>query len=566
MKKLMALLLMVTMLVSLLAGCGTNSENGNTNTNTNTNETKAQAGEPVDTGEKVKLTIGIRQNTLIEDYETNSYINWLEEQTGYDIDVQLYVSSSDDANTQLSVQLLNEDGDLPDMLLNFKGLANSTWRMYGEDGYFVSMSDYFADKDGAAKPWYDRLEEIGVSDGLIEQILAACSAGDGEIYAFPTLEFGSADNMDYAVHMNQTWLDELELEMPSDPDSLYEVLKAFKAAYPNSYPLVGQKTSNLSGDVTSWLLNMFGYSDDTKYLTLSEDGKTVDTSFTSDAYREGLQYCNKLYKEGLLYITTASELRSLVNVSDEEMSVGCFVGHPSLILEAGHSCIYNYSACPIWGYAVVNDSARRYENFITEAAVKNGTVDACWNLLMTMCSKESSYRQRYGEYGTDWDWADEGAVSFTGAKAEIKVLRDGTLTSAGNENLKVITATILNNCENEGTQLSDDMDEWNAYKSALQGKQHEYFYAAAEKNPKYTWPIVTLTEEERDEISDTVTNCKNYIQQYRLSFVNGEGGIDPNNDSDWDAYLKGLEDSGLSRWLEKYQEIYTERYADTVID
>lgn len=46
-------LLLVTMLVSLLAGCGTDSENRNTNTN----ETKPRAGESADTREKVKLTI-----------------------------------------------------------------------------------------------------------------------------------------------------------------------------------------------------------------------------------------------------------------------------------------------------------------------------------------------------------------------------------------------------------------------------------------------------------------------------------------------------------------------------
>lgn len=560
MKKLMALALVLAMLAALLAGCGAGGE-----TDGNKGETAAQSGNSDDTGEKVKLTIGISQNTLVEDYETNSYIKWLEEQTGYDIEVQLYAASSADANTQLSVALLDESSQLPDMLLDFRGLGATTWRMYGEDGYFVPLTDYFEDRDGVAKPWYDRLEEIGVEEGTIKQILLAASANDGEVYAFPTLEFGSLDNMDYAVHMNQTWLNELNLEMPSDPESLYEVLKAFKAAHPNSYPLVGLKTTQLCGDVISWLLNMFGYSDDTKYLTLSEDGKTVGNNFTSDAYREGLEYCHKLYSEGLLYITTRPELSSLVNVSDEEMSVGCFVGHPSLVLEANNPCIYNYVACPIWGYAVVNENARRYANFITESAIDNGTVDACWNLLMTMCSKESSYRQRYGEYGTDWEWADEGTVSLTGAAAEIKVLNPTAISSVGNNCLKVVCGTILNNCENEATQISDDMGEWEAYRSELQSQQYEYFYAAAKKNPKYIWPSITLTDEERDEINDTVTNCKEFIQQYRLSFVNGEGGIDPSNDNNWNAYVKGLEDAGLSRWIEKYQEVYNERYIDTVI-
>lgn len=557
MKKLMALLLALTMLIGLLAGCGTNSEQGN-------NETKVQ-NENAD-GEKTKITIGIRENTLVEDYETNAYKLWLEEQTGYEIEFQLFASGGNDAATQLSVMLVNDNEKLPDMLMCFNTLAATTWRMYGEDGYFISLSEFFDDVDGVAKPWYDRMEEVGASDSYVQQVLKACSGSDGEIYAYPTVEFGSLDNQDYAVHLNKTWLDELGLDIPSDPESLYEVLKAIKAAHPDSFPLVGQKTTAGSGDVVSWLLNMFLYSDDTKYLNVSDDGKTLYTNFTSDEYREGLEYCNKLYSEGLLSIVTSNELKAMVNVDDEDMKVGCFVGHPTLIFEANHPSLYNYVACPIWGNAVVNDNARRNETFITMAAEENGTVEACWNLLMVMVSKESAYRQRYGVLGTDWDWADEGTKSLTGEDAEIKVINQAAFSSLGNNTLHVVSSTLLCNGENEATQLSDDLTEWDAYKYELQGEQWKSFYAAAEKNsPKYTYPIVTLTDDERDEISDITTNCKNWIQEYRTNFVSGANNLNPSNDADWAAYLKGLEDCGLSQWLELYQEVYTSRYYDIVV-
>lgn len=563
MKKFLAIVLMLTMLMSIFVGCG--KDDGNAVNPDVTNPNGDNVDKP-DNGEKTTITIGIPENTLVEDYDTNDYICWLEEQTGYDLVIQPFAANHGDAATQLSVMLLNDNSTLPDILLNFSGLTATTWRMYGEDGYFVSLTDYFEDREGKAKPWFDRLDEIGVEENYIERVLLAARANDGEIYAFPKLEFGFVDNMDYAVSINQTWLDELNLEMPTDPDSLYEVLKAFKAAHPGCYPLAGLGTTQLSGDVVSWLVNMFTYSDDDKYLTLSADGKTVEQNFTSDGYRKGLEFCNKLYKEGLLYVVSSrAELSALLNVEDEAMSVGCFVGHPTLVLEVDHPSVFNYSAMPIWGYAVTNENNKVYANFITEAAVDHGTVDACWNLLMTMCSQESSIRQRYGIYGEDWEWADEGTKSFLGFDAEIKLYDSTAFNTVGNENLKAICATILNNCENERVQMSDDMSDWEKYKYSMQADQYEYFYAAAEKNPTYIFPTISLTEDERDEYNDLIANCKSYIQQYRTAFVSGDAGIDPNNDNDWNAYVKGLEDCGIADWLALYQKVYNERYIDTVI-
>lgn len=569
MKKLLAMLLMLAMLASLFVGCAGDADTDNGD------ETKSTSGGDVteggntddteDNGEPVKITIGMRESAMVEDYATNDYFKWLEEQTGYEIEIQLFPSNSGDANTQLSTRLLNEDSTLPDMLLGFRGLSATTWRMYGEDGYFVPLTDYFNDREGKAKVWYDRLEEIGVSDARLKQILLTTTAGDGNNYAFPSLEFGSVDNMDYHVMINQTWLNELNLEMPHDIDSFYETLKAFKAAHPDCYPLIGLKGD--ASDVVSYVINMFTYFDDTQYSEVSEDGKTLEIKYDTDEYREGLEFAHKLYSEGLLYIAgSRAELKAMVNVDDSEMCVGMLVDHPTLIFETGNTALYNYAAVPMWGYAVVNENARRNENFITEAAAEHGIVDECWNLLMVMCSEESSYRQRYGNFGTDWTWADEGTMSTVGLEAEIKVINSGAFTTLGNTCIGIVCATMLNNCENEATQIPDDASEWDIYKYNMMTEQHQYYYEQAEKvNPKYDSPVLTFTQDERDTYNDTISNVKSWIQQYKLGFIMGTDGIDPSNDADWNAYLKGLEDNGIAAWREVYQNVYAERYMADVI-
>jgi putative aldouronate transport system substrate-binding protein len=54
------------------------------------------------------------------------------------------------------------------------------------------------------------------------------------------------------------------------------------------------------------------------------------------------------------------------------------------------------------------------------------------------------------------------------------------------------------------------------------------------------------------EVATLQTNLENYIQQNSLQFVTGSKNID----SDWDAYVKGLEGLGLKRYLEIQQTAY----------
>lgn len=549
-KRVLCLVLALILALGMLSACGS-TDNGGTSDTKNPDSVGGN-----ETGEKISITIGIPEKTNVESYDDNAYVKWLEEQTGYEIKFQLFAATSGDYSTQLSVQILNESSKLPDILMGFEGLSNATWRTYGEDGYFASLTDYFADRDGAAKDWYDRLEEIGLSQGDIDFILTGCSADDGEIYAFPTLEMTSVDTMDYAVQINQTWLDELNLDMPTDAVSLYEVLKAFKAAHPESIPLASYGDDFISGDGVNWLMNMFEYVDDSKWFNMSEDATTLWSPFVTDKYREGLIFCHKLYEEGLFSIlATNAEVRGLVNLPDEDMKIGCLVGHPSVAFEIGHESIYNYTAVPIWGYAVRKADAIRYETYITESAAEDGKVDACWNLLMTMCSEESAYRQRYGVKGTNWVEADEGAKSFLGLDAEVNVIND-CLTSLGSENLKKIVATILNNAESETVQVDENTDAWSKHKYDIQAAQYEYFTAAEAKNPKNLLQPIALRQDEADLTQNERSNTQSWIRQYRLGFIMGSDGLDPSDDADWNAYLKGLEDNGLSVWQEQLQRLY----------
>ena len=555
MKKLLAILLAVVAVVGLFAGCTQTGTSGNGNDPTIKYNDKG----------KQIINIGIPENLNCTDYENNAYTLWLEEQTGYDLQFQLFASSSGDYKTQLSVQVLNEKDTLPDILMTFNGLGDTTWKKYGKEGYFISLTEYFEDKEGAGKAYWDAVEASGIDESFVNDVLRRCKGDDGEIYAFPCIESTPIDTIDYQVSINQEWLDYLNLDMPTDPDSLYKVLVAFRDGDPNQngladeIPLIGSTNGQMSGDIVNWIVNMFVYFDDWNWFNLSDDGKTVVVPFTSDAYRQAMIYMNKLYNEGLMNFGLAqSEIKNMVNSS--ECTVGIVVGHPTLTFTANKDTIDPYVSMPIWGYAVRKENTHREANFITEDAAD---VDACWELLCLMCTKEGSYRQRYGEKGVDWDDADEGATSFLGLPAEIKILNDSAFAETGAQCWKAIAAALLPNAENESVQVDETTNEWSLKKFALLKGNYEYFTAAEKNNPKYIMPHIVRTTEENEETYNERSNCQNAVSSYRVKFIKGE--LDPNKDADWQVYLKELETQGLQTWIEQTQELYEQDYMEDVL-
>ena len=191
--------------------------------------------------------------------------------------------------------------------------------------------------------------------------------------------------------------------------------------------------------------------------------------------------------------------------------------------------------------------------FVTEDC---DNVDAVWDLLMTMHTKEAAYRFRYGEFGVDWDYADEGTKSMMGLDAEIKVLNPSVLSELNNQNWHSTTGTIVIYSENEATQLSDDMDEWSKWKYGLMKQTYDNFQTQLKAKPYIRMQELLYTEEEKLLTEAERSNCKAWIETMRAQFTCGTEGLNPAKDEDWKAYLDELKKLGVDTWLEQAQEVY----------
>lgn len=542
MKRLLAILLVLTLSLSLFSGCTAGGESE-----------ESRGGKD----EQVTLTIGIPQNSLVDDYDTNSFTEWLEEKTGYNLEFVLFQSGQGDYKSQLSTYTLTGE-PLPDILWNFN-LGDAVYREYGESGYFLDISEMLNDKTKSEVFWnsFEKLDET-----FQKNILRRITEEDGSIYVLPRIEETEIDIIDYMVFINKTWLKNLNLDMPSDTESLYQVLKAFKTQDPNGngmadeIPIIG--LSGAGGrDVTDWIINMFTYHNSVLTLNTDKNGKLYAPQ-TTDEYREALIYMNKLCKEGLLstscWTMSYPDMRALINpVAGTDQKIGVWVGHPTLVLEQNHDGVSDWTAMPIWGNAIINENANTRTCFITSDCEH---VEEAWDLLMTMYSEEGAKRMRYGEEGVDWVAADPGTKSFLGYDAEIKLINDA-FAKKGNECWKVVDSTILLNSENETSQLSDDMPEWLKTKMNLLKEVHDIAWNRNKEDGHqvYERPLIVLSVEDEESISDIRTNVTSFMNNALASFVCGTGSYDdPNSDIQWKNYLNELDKMGLNNWIKIMQD------------
>lgn len=554
MKKFLAIVLTLAIVLGLCA-CGGGSEGGTTD----------KGG--VDG--QVTIKIGLATNAKVMSYTDNALTKWLEEQTGYKIEFVEY-SGGTDVATQISSTVAARQ-ELPDILWGI-GLNESAVSTYGKEGYFVDLTPYYEDKEGASATFWERLE-TDLTELQQETVIRKITDADTEkIYSVPCIETSLVDKINYMVWINTEWLDALSLEKPTNTQELYDVLVAFRDKDPNGnglqdeIPLFGAEKSG-AAQAINWLINMYLYYDEShRWQDYNGDGQ-LEFVYTQEEYREALQFVNKLYKEKLLtsmiYTATSNEMKTITTPASGTAICGIFVGHLTIATTFGSEVMYEYEPLELWGCAVESDMSVSPNTFITETAEKKGIVDQCFKLLMTMFSKEGSFRIRYGEKGVNWvEPSSEEAVSDYGLKADYKLL-DDPFTQQTTAMWGKVGSTLNHYAEGETAEISADIDQWTATKSKMHAEFRRIFdEAAAKNNPTNLCPTLVGTTEEQEDIDMTRTNVQAYVASAEKDFVCGTNGMDINDDSDWSAFLKELENLGLADYQKYVQTIYDRQAAE----
>lgn len=526
--KISFLLTTVILAIGLLAGCGSKKKN------------ELPEGT-------VTLTVGIPQNSNVTDYENNEFTKLLESKLDVKIKFVFFPSGVGDYKKQLTL-MCGAQEELPDVLLGLD-LGHYTMNQYGEDGYFIDLTEYIDDYGENYKKAMDTLDKE-VKDYVEER---SVNTKDGAIYGMPRVICTASDDLQSPLYINKAWLDKLGLSMPTTVDELRTVLQAFKTKDPNGNGKADEIPMLGSTEVEHYLINAFTYYDSGRF---SVDNGQVYDPVTTDEYRQALIFGNQLVKDGLygslsFTIKANTEYRSLISPVDEPCKVGIFCGNPGSRTNVDTDVLKDFVALPALadatgkgGYTVVDERKIAWTGFVTKDCEYPAVAMKFLDLFYT---DEVITAQRHGKEGVDWESVE--GENYFGTKSHVKVINTEAYTKGNStwcNNVLGITShynylAVLQEGEGRASDLSRLLKE--SYGVQTQG-------TLAKERAIY----MNYTTEEYEVQEEYVTPVSNFVNEAMTNFFSGQK--DPNNDADWNEYLQNLETTGRSKLLKVAQDAY----------
>ncbi len=517
--------------------------------------------------EPVTLRFLVTETPAIIDWSTNEFILWMEEQTG--VHIEFDTVPADGRREKLNLILAT--GDYPDVFLGFGGdFTNAAILQYGsKEGMLLPLNDYI---DQYAPNTLKVFEQYPGSRGKITQL-------DGNIYILPNVNECYHCTMAAKMWINQVWLDNLGLEMPTTLDEFYDVLVAFRDNDPNQngkqdeIPFAGSYLSGWYDTGDRFILNCFTYYDlalETSITGASvpalglyvEDDKIV-VPFDKAELKDGLKFMRKLVEEGLYYdgsfTQNDTQLTQLAENADANL-LGAAGGGYNLFTQLGGERYREYRALlplvgpdgyqntVVWPHDSVGGNS-----FVVSASCKYPEIAVMWGDYLL--SLETSLRSYYGVEGVDWEWAQEGDIGISGEPALYRQLTPWQDTEPQNQNLVQNCISFRDAAFRFGMVAEGDVDIYSGdgLEVLLYQVTKEY---EPYGRPEMSIPPIKFTTEEADALAVIRTEVATAIKEGMINFMTGARDVD----TEYDAWVKELEAKGLRTIIEAFQKAYDEQY------
>lgn len=562
MKKFLALLLVGIMLMStILTGCGNTAAEPTEGKTPDAPVVDSGDNAPAATGEKKKLTIAIRSDPLITDYEDNSKTRHMEEQLGVDLDFILL--SADEFNTKVALWASSGE-DLPDILLGDKLSDANAIMKYGSDEYFLNVGDYL--KNASKMPNFNALPEEDRAS-----MLSAMTLPDGNIYAFPYQADNPWNSTPYRYYINRVWLDKLDLEVPTTLDELKEVLIAFRDKDPNGngikdeIPLYGMASGTYGQNVLYALMNSFTFFNANSMncgVELGEDGK-IYAPYTTEEWKKGLEFMHELYAEDLLdpsvFTNDTTQFKAVLNAETNVVGVlssGSYGNWTDTINNP------NFLEMEMMAPMTGPDGVCYTSYFKYEATPKGFIFADSENIDLAIRFMDQLYHPKtaltaYGVEGVHWTTDPAELANWTCCYIEEGIFEKPALaliediwSQSHNHHWRDVgpryqsLADICCTCRQTKANYNP-ADPSNLYAFNL-----EHYLP---KHPDVILPnALKFTEAESKQILDASVNLDNYVDQAMAEFITGLRDFD----TGWTQYLAELENIGLSEYIKVAQVAY----------
>ncbi len=535
-KKWMSGLVLVSVLgTAVLTGCSSDSGEKNTASNdagkssaSASNDNFHPEGLPIVDKTVTLNALTIRWGNMGDSFAKNAWLQELEKNSNVKINWQ--VISNTDWETQKSVMLAS--GKMPDIIVGDMAFGDAD--IMNNLSLFRPLDDYID----------QYMPNLKAAMAEMPDLKKLSTFPDGKVYSLPA-RLPSRPYSSIQPVINKAWLDKLGLKEPETLDDLYKVLKAFKEQDPNDNGVSDEIPYSDTKDVDINLLAPFGITDIRNNHMMLKDGK-LEYIPTSDAYKAGIAWVNKLYSEGLIDKETFTQDNTMLTAKRQNPDAA-LVGFsyqwtPDAVF--GPWSKQYVTIAPISGpdgkkYQVGDPnglSFRRNELLITTAC-KYPEIAARW--ADQFYTGEASIQNFWGAIGTSISKNDDGTYSLMdppeGTSADAwywdSSLRDFGPKYVSPEFEKKIK---LDPATGDGLKLQLDN----------LGKDYV----------TQPFPDVMYTVEEYEEMPTLTTDIESYIKSTRAKWIT-QGGID----EEWDSYVKQLNDMGLQKLIQIYSDAY-DRY------
>ena len=493
----------------------------------------------------VTFNVAMRQDTGVENYETNAYTKMLEEKGNVKFNFNVYPTGNP-GQENLQVEIAG-GGTLPELLINF-GFNDEQMFTYGNEGVIIPLNKYYENLSYYIPKAMEKLVD--------KDFWRKLHSPDGNIYYLPFFIEQVGEMYALRGWMNTKWLQTLGLKSPVTTAEFRTVLEAFRDRDPNGngrrdeIPAGGNV--DVRGRLHEYIMNAFIYSD-TRDRLLVNNGK-VEAAFVRPEWREGLRYIRGLMADGLildqLFTISGGNLRSIIE-SQNVATVGFFTAGLAGALSPNNPMRLEYEPIPPlkgpqgiqWSVYMPTPLNKRY---IITKDCKNPEV--AFLLGDYMCSEEASIWLRFGIPETDWRLPQAGERSMyedIGMRARIvPILPWG---STQNSHWAQGTAAILPLGILDGQVTPPnplDNERWIAAAAPM------YMNLAPPADTRVDFTLFTFNE--MDARKELQLNISTYVNESMALFIMGQRNLD----RDWDSYIQELNRMGLSRYLEITQSGY----------
>ena len=345
------------------------------------------------------------------------------------------------------------------------------------------------------------------------------------------------------------WAEEFGIDSIVTTEDMYQYLKAVKDKYNCIYPIFIDNSGTLEGITGAFGtagMNL-GWTD----LGMMLDGDTVVSSLTSDNYRNYIEYFNKLYSEGLIKDNFFSESYGPDYINAYVMEDNCAVtairGDKFETMTAGAtSPTFRFEALA----PLVENEGDTYKFRMKSAMTGNGNMsittgcddpELAMQFMNWFYTWEGYMLTNYGQEGVCFEYDADGNPVYT----------DFIVNNPDGYNVmnlrNMYTNPVFNNYNNSTTVF--------------------YTYGETELAAFEIWnnngtdecsmPTLSLTTDESSEYSNIASTVYTYATEQVLKWMTGEVEL---TDESWDTYVAQCNEMGVEDAVEIYQTVYDRMY------